>query len=140
MCPEDPFFTTSLDSLISSIFVKFTRVGKEAPRTENLFAEETLPEIINYIDNHFLDMCSLDELSRHFGYTYNHICRIFRKTYDMTPNEYLLSKKMAYAAELLKKEKSISEIAEILGYSNPYNFSRAFKIYHGTSPTKYLKK
>lgn len=137
--PNAPFFLNNLDSLITGILVCLARFGETTERVNVLSTEEKLPIIINYIDSHFLDIKSLSELSARFGYSYSHICKVFKKTYGKSPNEYLLAKKLEYSIELLKKDKSINEISETLGYSTPYNYSRAFKSIYKASPTNYIK-
>lgn len=137
---DAPFFINYLDSLIISILVKLARIGICAPESDLLSTAETLPAIVNYIDAHFLEIFSLEELSSHFGYDYGHICKTFRKCYGITPGGYLNSKKMDYAAMLLKKGKSVKYISEKLNYSTPYNFSRAFKNAYGISPIIYAKE
>jgi len=135
-----PFSLTFLDSLITSVLVQLVRGEKYSKKTDVLSTGETMPSILNYIDSHFLDIYSLEELSIQFGYNYGHICKTFKKNYGISPNEYLLSKKMDYAVNLLKGKKSVKFVSEELGYSTPYNFSRAFKTHFGISPAKYFDK
>ncbi|MBQ7045823.1 MAG: helix-turn-helix transcriptional regulator [Clostridia bacterium] len=130
------FLKSSLDSLITLILIKLARGGTKQ-KQDVLSADEKLTGIINYIDAHFLDICSLEELSARFGYSYTHICKLFTKAYLVTPKEHLTLKRMAYAAELLKKGKSVNSVSEILGYSTPYNFSRAFKNVFKMSPSSF---
>ncbi len=133
---DSAFLKSSLDSLITAILIKLARSGGEK-KADNLSGNQKLTAIINYIDSHFLDICSLDELSARFGYTYTHICKIFKKAYSVTPKEHLNFKKMEYAVGLLKEGKSVNQISEQLGYSTPYNFSRAFKNIYGVSPINF---
>ena len=135
-----PFYLNSLDSLITGILVSLCRFGEGEINPINLNTKDKMPMVINYIDSHFLEINSLVELSAHFGYSYSHICKCFRKTYGKSVKEYLNQKKLEYSVELLKKGKTLSEIAEALGYSTPYNFSRAFKNFYGDSPANYIKK
>ncbi len=132
---EQDFFLQRIDGLITEILILIARAGKSANPT--LTCEKSPEDFLNYLDGHFLDICSLDELSSHFGYTYGHICKTFKKEYGVTPVEYLLKKKMEYSVLLLKQNKALSEIAEITGYSTPYNFSRAFKKHFGVSPKSF---
>lgn len=127
-----------IDSLITSLLVRLLRGKSHTEKTDILSTQETLPSIITYLDSHFLDIYSLEELSIKFGYNYGHICKTFKRSYGITPREYLLSKKMDYAVNLLKDGKSVNYISDELGYSTPYNFSRAFRLHFGVSPVKYL--
>ena len=132
-----PFLESSLDSLITAILVTLARGAGKTRVTDVLSLQDALPAIVNYLDTHYLDICSLEELATEFDYDYNHICKIFKKRYGIAPREYLVSKKMVYAAERLCEGESVGAVAEKLGYSTPYNFSRAFKQYHKAAPTKY---
>jgi len=134
-----PFSLQNLDSLITSILVKLIRLDMEAPAFNLITAQEKLVEMVNYIDLHFLDIQSLDEFAPRFGYSYCHISKMFKKQVGSTPNEYLLTRKMEHAARLLAEGQSVSRVAEVLGYSTPYNFSRAFKSQYGVSPREFRK-
>jgi len=131
------FSAQYLDGLITMLLVKLIREGETLPKIDVLSTHDILPAIINYIDSHFLDIYSLEELSEHFGYNYSHICKTFSKRYGITPKEYLINKKMDYAITLLMDGKSVKDTSEKLGYSTPYNFSRAFKKHYKLSPVKY---
>lgn len=137
LTPDMDFSHNNLDSLITSVLVMLTRFGADTRNRTALTTEQSLPDIINYLDSHYLDICSLDELSDHFGYSYSHICKAFKKLYRMTPGDYLNTRRMEHAAMCLCKGIRIAQIAETLGYSTPYNFSRAFKKHHGVAPSKY---
>jgi len=140
LTPDAPFSGILLDSLITDILVKLARFSMDAPKQSPISTDDKLPAIINYIDSNVLTLHSLEALSDHFGYTYGHICKTFRKTYGITPNAYLLRKKMDCADALHREGKTLSQIAEILGYTSAYNLSRAFKKIRGCSPQKYWKE
>lgn len=135
---EQDFFAQSLDGSITAVLVRLARTDGQ-PSQKVLSTQITPDDILHYIDGRFLDICSLEELSARFGYTYGHICKIFKKTYNVTPVEYLLTKKMEYAALLLTQGKTLTEIAEVTGYSTPYNLSRAFKKHFGSPPNEFKK-
>lgn len=134
------FFENNLDCLITSALVKITRYGMEKPLDEILSYDEKLSAMMNYIETHFLQICSLEELSSVFGYTYSHISKVFKKAFGITPRDYLLSKKTEYACTLLRDGAKLDEITEILGYSTIFNFSRSFKTKTGLSPNAYRKQ
>jgi iron complex transport system substrate-binding protein len=68
------------------------------------------------------------------GLHYHYICKLFKETYGTSPHAYLLSKRMDHAAHLLSEGQSVSAVSAALGYSSPYNFSRAYKKHFGYPP------
>lgn len=58
-----------------------------------------------------------------------------------TPNDYIRVIRMKKAAELLEKdEMNVSEIAYVVGFDNPYYFSKCFKAQYGVPPSQYVKQ
>ena len=132
-----PFKESYLDSIITSILVTIARADFIMPDADIMSVKELAATIMNHIDLNFLKIQSPEELSSDFGYTYSYLSKLFSGHYNTTPGNYLHTKKMDYAAMMLKKGEQIQKISEKLGYSNPYNFSRAFKKYHGVAPSKF---
>lgn len=134
------FLELNLDSLITLVLVKLARADDEKTFEQVLSYDETLTEIKRYLDAHFLRIMCLEQLSNVFGYTYSYISKEFKKVYGLTPKAYITQKKIAYACTLLKNGVKLDEIAETLGYTSSFNFSRAFKSQTGISPSKYRKQ
>ena len=134
------FFETNLDALITSVLVQIARLDTEETLDKILSYDEKLSAMKTYIDTHFLQIFSLDELSSAFGYSYSHISKSFKKMYEITPSDYLAKKKNEYACNLLKDGAELDEVSDILGYSSVFNFSRAFKAQNGISPSNYKKQ
>ena len=134
-----PYSHQRMDALITEILVQLARSDLPAAKAGVLTTEEKLPAFMNYLDTHFMALRSPEDLSTQFGYTYSHICRVFKKQYGITPGAYLLNKKMERAAALLAEGESVASVAEQLNYTSPYNFSRAFKKWKGCSPRDYAK-
>lgn len=67
--------------------------------------------------------------------------RLFKKETGVSPIEYLTQKRIAYSKQLLEgrseRTLTIKEIAGMVGYSDPYYFSRVFKKVTGKSPSEY---
>ena len=81
------------------------------------------------------------EIAEIFGLNKSYFSQVIKQEMGMTPNEYLSFVRMEEGARLLlKSEKSVKEIAFLVGYENPLTFSRAFKNYHGVSPMTYREK
>ena len=80
----------------------------------------------------------LDALEKQFSYSKFHLERQFQREYGVSLIAYVNKKKMHLAQELLT-EKSVSQVAEAVGFSSIYAFSRAFKNRFGIPPSEYQK-
>jgi AraC-like DNA-binding protein len=64
--------------------------------------------------------------------------RLFVAQNGMNPKEYMEQLKMNLASErILADDTPINEIAQSLGYTDQFHFSKRFKKHHGLSPTEY---
>lgn len=83
----------------------------------------------------------ISEIAKAFGLNNSYFSQVIKQEMGMTPNEYLSFFRMEESVNLLvRSNKSVKEIAFLVGYDNPLTFSRAFKNYHGMSPLDYRKK
>ncbi len=96
---------------------------------------EAYQRAVNWIENNFPKITSLDDLGANIGLEPNYICRLFRRFGQETPNQCITRHKVNRAVELLlTRTLSIAEIAREVGYEDPYYFSRVFKKRFGYSP------
>lgn len=95
--------------------------------------------INNYINKFYLQNISLEELSDFSNLNKFYIVRQFKKMYGIPPHKYINSLKIDYSKILLKKNKSLAEIALELGFYDQSHFSKIFKEFSGISPMKYKK-
>ena len=95
---------------------------------------------MNIIHNDPAFSASCEELARLCGTTAVTLHRQFFKAAGATVKNWLLNHKMENAANMLLGEGySIKEIADTLGYSDRYHFSKVFKKYFGISPAQFRK-
>ncbi len=81
-----------------------------------------------YIDRHFECLSSVYAVSEATHISHAYMCRLFKAHLGLTPHEYLLRLKMNQAAQwLATSEQSVESIAENLGFSDRFSFSKAFK-------------
>ncbi|MCD8332355.1 MAG: helix-turn-helix transcriptional regulator, partial [Oscillospiraceae bacterium] len=76
-----------------------------------------------------------------FSYHPNYISTLLPKQIGKTFSQLLLEQRMERAAALLRGTAlPVSQIAELLGYSNSSNFYKAFRAYYGVSPREYQRR
>lgn len=87
---------------------------------------------------------ALDQEIRRLPFHYDYLRRLFKREMGLTPLEYLTSLRMKKAEELLTglgaRERSMAEVAECCGFSDPLYFSRVFKKHFGCSPSAFAKR
>jgi AraC-like DNA-binding protein len=93
---------------------------------------------VTYINDHFsekdLDATLLHEMC---DLSYTHFKRLFINQFGVSPKKYIITQRMNLAHKFLSSgQYSISEVAELCGYDNPYYFSNAFKSHFGYSPSQ----
>lgn len=87
----------------------------------------------NFSNSHLMKASSLAKL---FHNTIRTLDRNFKKEFNITPNQYIISLRMQKAKKLLTKGWNLKQIANETGYENAFNFSRAYKNFFGYSPSK----
>lgn len=93
-----------------------------------------------YIERNYHRRIYLNEIASKAGLSREHFCRKFHGEFGISPVEYALKLRMAAAGKLLLySDKSIKQIAEDLGFSDEYHFSKSFKTVTGTPPGRFRK-
>lgn len=77
-----------------------------------------------------------DYLSKHLNQDYNSLSNLFSEVENITIEKYFISQKIEKVKELIiYNEFSLSEIADMLNYSNVAHLSNQFKKVTGFTPT-----
>lgn len=80
---------------------------------------------------------SLPEVAESLGYSYENFRKLFKAETGLSPLQFLLDSRMHYAQRLLTEGMSVKETAALVGYADPYVFSKQFKKLIGQSPSAY---
>lgn len=105
--------------------------------TERAYIEKAM----RFIQHHFCEAISVDDIAAFAGISRSHLYRIFLKNLDVSPTDYLSSYRINKACGLLRNSSlKINEIASSVGYHDQLYFSRVFKKQKGISPSDFLKK
>lgn len=97
--------------------------------------------VVRYVLNHLHEPLKITSLARVAGTSPDYLNRLFVKYLGMRAHEWLLKLRMRVASELLAKSSSkIHEVAEQVGYDNPYAFTRAFTHVAGVTPKAFRRR
>lgn len=105
--------------------------------------EQVTNQVLNYVKNgDILEDNTIEVASaiQKIGISDGYGFRIFKKTYGISPREYLSKLKINEAKKLLAKPQYlINDIGSALGYKSVANFSRQFKRWTNVSPSEFRK-
>ena len=110
------------------------------PGQTDALATNRFWECRKYIDENYSSILSVAEVAIACSIDIRYMSRIFKKYGDITPHRYIMQLKLSEAANLLLTTNlSVSEIGYLIGFEDPYHFSRNFKNLCGLSPLHYRK-
>lgn len=100
--------------------------------------DEQISNIITYINNHFAELQSIEQIATHFHLSKYHLCRIFKGAMGITLIDYINQIKIKNACNFLESSnKGILEISQLCGFNSVAYFSNVFKKITSVSPSKY---
>ena len=95
-------------------------------------------QIKQYLDEHFTEKIDLSTLCSEVVFSKSHVCNQFKKYIGCTIQDYILKKRIELAKRMLCDSTiRINQIAEKVGYSDIFQFSKKFKKVMNSSPSKY---
>ena len=95
-------------------------------------------EVAEYIDRHYTERVSLSDMEREFSYSKDHIIRIFKQFYGVTPYQYLTLQRIGQAQKLMSSTNHlIADVARACGYNDMASFYRAFVQQTGETPSQW---
>lgn len=97
-------------------------------------------QIYYYILHHLSEPITTDEIAKEVYMSRSHLSTLFKQKYHKNLIDYVHEVKISKAKELLKdRTKSITQIADYLGYSSSSHFTRVFQSIEHTTPKAYRK-
>ncbi|MCL4850337.1 MAG: AraC family transcriptional regulator [Bryobacteraceae bacterium] len=111
----------------------------EAPAPTNT-ASSRVEQARLFIEQNFDAHLSLDAIAQAVCSNKSHLCREFKVSTGHTMIEHLTKVRVDAARRLLLTSLSINQVSELVGFEDPYYFSRVFSRCTGMSPTAYRKE
>jgi len=100
------------------------------------FAEPWKIDLLEFLNNNYMDELTMDEIATYTGRSLATFKRDFKKISNLTPQKWLIRKRLEAAYVKLKEGGKVKEVCMDVGFKNPSHFSTAFKQQYGVSPTE----
>ncbi len=121
---RDMLLCEKLTSLLTLIMKETTPLESKQQEA----TKDTLNRLKEYLDTHYTDKISLDELSAGFFINKFYLTRVFKEQFGQSVNSYITGRRITKAKQLLRfSDMSIEEIAGECGFTDANYFSRTFK-------------
>ena len=140
----DATILSLIDSMTKTILLQLVQlVSTQNGFTNSLINHSTIPDevkpVITYIEQHLADSLTLDELAAHFPYSKAYLNQLFRRTLQVTPNQFIQQARLQYGKQLLEHtDQTIEAIANTVGLNNNY-FSKLLLKYEHQTPREYRR-
>jgi len=96
--------------------------------------------IAKYIDEHYAEKLSLEEVASYAGFSMHHFSRIFKAYFGDSFSEHVMKQRVMHAVEILEHSNtSLLDTALASGFSSYSSFNRAFKQVMHCSPSNFRK-
>lgn len=136
---SDDLASIEKESLLKNYFVELiAHLDKQGSHSKPPNKpSDTIMAVADYLDQHYLEDCSLDQLSEKFGISKGYLVRSFNKHFAMSPHAYRLNRRVQLGQQALKAGDPIVEVAQDVGFSDQAHFQRTFKQRLAATPAQY---
>lgn len=99
-----------------------------------------ITDVVRYMYKNIHRNLTLDQISQEFELSKSYLNLIFQESTQHSPIDFFINLKMKEACKILRAtDLYIYEVAQLVGYSDQYYFSRLFKKVVGMTPKDYKK-
>lgn len=129
-----------IESLIYKFFYHLITEYPEKVTAKN--SDEDLHVAVNYLEQNFANTsCTISSLCHDLYVSRSYLYNIFKNNLNISPLKFLTQLRMEKAKQLLSNsDYTVRQITNVVGYTDEFTFSKAFKRYTGLSPKYYRKK
>lgn len=110
-------------------------------KSGNASQRRNLQNVKEYLDQHYSEKLTLDNLAETFFINKFYLTRVFKEQFGITINNYVLQVRITHAKQLLRfTDLSIEKIGQECGMNDANYFTRIFKKIEGTTPGEYRRR
>lgn len=147
MTGDRPGLVALLYANFLSILVHMMRVRADwndlsYPRDARFHQKEAeiVRRSVQYIELHLGEPLRVTDIAREVGVSPNYLFKVFMKVVRAAPSRFIATYRVKQAERMLKQDnRPIGEIADLLGFSSAFHFSKTFKSFFGVPPQTYRK-
>lgn len=107
------------------------------PETQHSLAYQ----VKNWLDKNFTSQITYKIFQDIFGHNEKYLSTLFKAEFGISPSKYIGELRLNMAKNLMESNPDIllKDVAEIVGFTDAFYFSRVFKSHEGISPSTFMK-
>ncbi len=114
---------------------------QDEKKIDKLDTEEFMEQVEQYLEEHLEVVSAAHDATKEFGISYTYLGVLFQKYKGMSIKNFITMLRMEKAKKIIAGNSSvlIRDVAERIGYSDQFYFSRVFRTYTGMCPSDYIE-
>lgn len=137
---KNPGYEDVCQAYMEILIIRLMRTTALAVPTEpqTFSSNRQCAAVRRYIDLHFKETLTLEQLAEEGHMNKYYLSHAFKREYGVSPINYMISRRIEESKYLLAEtDLSMSQIAQLLGFSSLSYFSQVFRRTLGSSPMEY---
>lgn len=145
LCVDTPsYYTLETEGIMMQVFAHLLRYFSTSAEVKfsdsNRLTMERIRDVITYVEEHYREPISLQDVSELLGLEKETFCRFFKKNMGISFLNYVNEIRLSHVyQDLINTEDSISVIRDNNGFTNQKVFNREFKKLYGCTPSEVRK-
>ena len=137
--PNGQLYADGLSLALLGWLVRHYAAAVPAPARAQTLSAVQQRRIRELIESRIGDHLPLEDLAASVSLSPYHFARLFKASFGAPPHQYLLQRRLVLAREMLRsdRDRSISDIADALGFASQPHFTDTFKRHTGTTPARW---
>jgi AraC family transcriptional regulator len=126
-------------TLASYLYARYGVQGA-AREPESALPSPSSQRLLAFIEEHLGSDIGIATLAALAGYSPDHFARLFKRSFGLSPYQFILQRRVERAKALLRdRNHSIAEVAMLCGFASQAHFHTTFKARTGVTPGMYRK-
>lgn len=139
-----PFFRLEAEGIILQTVAQLIRYFSSTSAVQladtHLMTIDRIRKVMSYVEEHYKENISLQDVSDLLGIGKEYFCRFFKKNMGISFLQYLNEVRLSHIYQgLMDTDLPIAELMEENGFSNQKLFNRSFKELYGCTPSSVRK-
>lgn len=136
---KEPYQEICALSYLAQILILLNRLALQQRKEDPVSTQDSaVYNVLGYINEHYNENLTLDELANRFFVSKYHLSREFQRLVGTSVHRYIVQKRLVMAKQMLSAGRPSSEVYQNCGFGDYSNFYRAFKAEYQISPKEYV--